>query len=55
MVVVSKQWKCLDKNRCYRYIDKYLDLAPAVTELSSSFEGGPLNLSTCYTNRYFRL
>ena len=29
MVVVSKQWKYLDKNRCYRYIDKYLDLAPA--------------------------
>ena len=41
MVVMSKKWKCLDKNRCYRYIDKYLDLAPAVTELSSSFEGGP--------------
>ena len=29
MVVVSEQWKCLDKNRFYRYIDKYLDLAPA--------------------------
>ena len=55
MVVVSEQWKCSDKNRCYRYIDKYLDLAPAVTELSSSFEGGPLNLSTCHTNRYFHL
>ena len=29
MVVVSEQWKCSDKNRFYRYIDKYLDLAPA--------------------------
>ena len=29
MVVVSEQWKCLDKNRFYRYIDKYLDLTSA--------------------------
>ena len=26
MIVVSEQGKYLDKNRFYRYIDKYLDL-----------------------------
>ena len=29
MVVMSEQWKCLDKIDIYRYIDKLLDLTNA--------------------------